>query len=207
MQKNNWIDKEFKKITNDKGVQRFIDKIKNMEVIVMNKDKNWLKNEVEKIWHSGHPRLGEVVEYEGLKNLIEQLEEPMKIPELPKFIDETIKDSSFTEISEIELVNKIKSRYSFFEWFEKKYPDASNREMERYLLIAILFDYTVEKEPEWIVKRKNNFYVDGFKKTIKGVEIDIAEPTSVTAPYKFSDKKLAESVAAVVNGETLDVTE
>ena len=95
----------------------------------------------------------------------------------------------------------------FKRWFYEKFPDASVREMERYLLVAILFDYTVEKEPEWIVKRKNNFYVDGFKKTIKGVEIFIAEPTSVTAPYKFSDKKLAESVAAVVNGETLDVTE
>ena len=124
MQKNNWIDKEFKKITNEKGVQRFIDKIKNMEVIVMNKDKNWLKNEVEKIWHSGHPRLGEVVEYEGLKNLIEQLDEPMKIPELPKFIDETIKDSSFTEISEIELVRKIQINAKFKRWFYEKFPDA-----------------------------------------------------------------------------------
>lgn len=157
----------------------------------MKKDKNWLKNEVEKIWHSGHPRLGEVVEYEGLKNLIEQLEEPMKIPELPQFVDEIIKDSSFTEISEIELVRKIQINATFKRWFYEKFPDASVREMERYLLVAILFDYTIEKEKLYkiMLPTGHMLYESGGESDYPYSYIP-SSFTKTTEKHQFTEKKI-----------------
>lgn len=209
--KHKWITKEVEKLMAEDAIQRFLDKIRKTEVIVMNKDKDWLneqlayyKDAVSKPAVNDFSR-GLNGAYDTIQLLVDQLEEPMKIPELPKFVDEIIKDSSFIEISEIELVNKIKSTYSFLEWFGKKYPDASNREMERYLLVAVLFDYTVEKEPRYRVKLGKGYF-GGFNE-LKVTLILNDQPGSMDHVIIYYDKKDALKIAEQIGGKVEDVTE
>lgn len=179
----------------------------------MNKDKEWLKEEVFELYPSYDemyvsPDYETVAKTETISKvleLIDQLDEPEK-PVIPKFVAEYIKQSKKDNdsINQVFAFMDDKEDKDLWHWlFPSMYEE--KRANQEVFMRAWLDGYTIEKEPQWVVKDDTG-YLSYLQFSIPNI---YERETSLdkNGAYKFNSKSKADLIANLVTGTVEEVTE
>lgn len=132
-------------------------------------------------------------------DLIKQMDEP-KLPVIPQFVADRIKEYKEIQfgISLIYMINRqLDDDVKFSKWL------SSEKDNCELVARAFLDNYTIEKEPEWIV-----FYSQYRNKCFKDFNgINGFKYGSFKEAIKFTSKEKAEAVALLTGGEIEEVEE
>lgn len=175
------------------------------------KDKAWLKEEVENILYRAVLSFqiattseGNII-YDEIEKKIEQLDEPEK-PVIPQFIANWIE--SYRKKTLVELINDAvyssdEDSQCFRRWFHEEMGFESN--YDEFLSRVWLDGYTIEKEPQWVVKDDTG-YLSYLQFSIPNI---YERETSLDKndAYKFNSKSKADLIADLVTGTVEEVTE
>lgn len=148
--------------------------------------------DAEEEWEKGYDS--------GINNAItlcNQLDEP-ELPVIPQFVADFIKETQRNKRNLRDAFHEIVTRgldnENAEEWIEDS-PDAFAR--------AWLYGYTIEKEPQWVVKDDTGYlsYLQFSMSNIYERETSLDKNDA----YKFNSKSKADLVADLVGGEVEEV--
>lgn len=167
----------------------------------MKKDKEWLKNEVKSLFDEAYDS-GKMEYYESeesihrINNLVDQLDE-QEVPVIPKFV--------------ADYIERAKSRHdSIYQAMKERASEEVNKWIQAFynsdkFARAWLDGYTIEKEPQWVVKDDTG-YLSYLQFSIPDIYELETSPDKNDA-YKFNSKSKADLIADLVNGTAEEVTE
>ncbi|MCD1025729.1 DUF1642 domain-containing protein [Enterococcus sp. SMC-9] len=134
-------------------------------------------------------------------DLAKELDEPVK-PEVPQFVAdwfESNKDDLEQALYETTIeISEKGTKNEFEDWFI----DGSTDSYE--ILTRMKYGYTVKQEPKWIVKTSDGYWVNSITSNLHNSKVidfsDNKRPSLI-----FLDKKTAEAVATLIDGEVEEV--
>lgn len=176
----------------------------------MKKGKEWLKGKIEDEylesagvfgvsgWETTFEELS--ITKKELFSLIDQLDEPEKVV-VPQFVADWIEECREMDVRLGESFNThYEDNREIHTWIYNS--DDKNSEIYGR---AWLDGYTVEKEPQWVVKTGKNWFFKNFE-SVGEYNYQAIGTGSIEEAKKFKDKLEAESVALLSDGEVEEVT-